>query len=56
MGGAVRQGLARRPVCVSCGGWWYFMQEHGGVRAELRWYGPLSMAALARAEQAAPSR
>lgn len=61
MSSAVRQDLMRRTMFVSCDGQWYFAHHHGGVRAEVRWYGPLSVAALApvalaRVEHAAPSR
>lgn len=50
---AMRQDLVRRSVHVSCDGQVFYVQDRGGVRDEVRWYGPLAMAALPMATQVA---
>ena len=43
---ALRQDLVRRSVYVSCDGLSFYVQDRGGLRDEVRWYGPLAISAL----------
>ena len=38
--------MVLRSIYVSCDGQSFYVQDRGGVRDEVRWYGPMDMAAL----------
>jgi len=40
--------MVLRSIYVSCDGQSFYLQDRGGVRDEVRWYGPIGMAALSK--------